>query len=393
MQWHDFVFSNQPRQRLLRHIVFWTAWWLYFSAIYWYNQHIHGIAYDKFIKLGSHIFIKSFLLLFIHAIACYIFIYFLLPRYLIKSKWLKLIAGTLLLSILLFVAGYLLYKWVFPFVNFIFSSPADSTNMPLLWNSTSIVLLNAPKVVAAAAIIKLMKYWWLKQKEKENLERERISTELELLKAQIRPGFLFNALNNIYAYSLAASPRASEMLLKLSDLLSYMLYECDKPLVPVEKEIEMMIEYMDMEKIRQNENLEMEVSVKGELSDKKIAPFLLLPFIENSFKKISQMTERPWINMEIKMEEDIFSMKLVNGMKPEISDRPELLQNVLANVEKRLTLLYPGRHELKINVEQEMFIVLLKIQLYETLFPSTNGIYKTHDKEIAEEETNSYAQQ
>ena len=94
------------------------------------------------------------------------------------------------LGILLFIAGYLQYKWVFPFVNFLFGSPADSSHMPLLWISTSIGLLNAPKVVAAAAIIKLMKYWWVKQKEKETMERERISTELELLKAQ-QKGYKF----------------------------------------------------------------------------------------------------------------------------------------------------------------------------------------------------------
>ena len=393
MQWHDFVFSNRLWPRLLRHIVFWGVWCLYFFGIYWYNQHITGYSSQAFTTLGSHIFLKSFLLVFLHAITCYAFIYFLLPRYLTTSKWLKLITGTLLLSISLFVAGYFLYKWVFPFVNFILGSPADNTNLPLLWSSASIGLLNAPKVVAAATAIKLVKNWWLKQKEKEGLERERISTELELLKAQIRPGFLFHALNNIYAYSLAASPRASEMLLKLSDLLSYMLYECDKPLVPVEKEIEMMNDYMDMEKIRQNENIEMDLSVKGELSGKRIAPFLLLPFIENSFKQIGQMTEGPWINMEIKMEENIFSMKLINGMKPEISGRPELHENVLANVEKRLTLLYPERHELKITVAQEMLIVLLKIQLDETQFPlAKNVIYETHDKGIAEEEIKSYAQ-
>jgi hypothetical protein len=284
-----------------------VIWWLYFSIIYWYNQHITGFSYNNFIKLGSHTFLKSFLLLFIHAIACYSFIYFLLPRYLIKSKWLKLTAGILLLSILIFVTGYLLCRWVYPFVNSIFNHPPDSINTNLLWISISIGLLNTPKVVGAAVAIKLMKYWWLKQKEKESLEREKINTELQLLKAQIRPGFLFNALNNIYAYSLAGSPRASEMLLKLSDLLSYMLYECDKALVPLEKEIEMMKQYMLLEKIRLDENLEMEVSVKGKLSGKKIAPFLLLPFIENSFKHCRSMTEQPWVNMEIKIEEDIFS--------------------------------------------------------------------------------------
>jgi sensor histidine kinase YesM len=393
MQWHDFVFSNQPRQRFLRHFIFWAAWWLYFSAIYWYNQHIIEFAYDKFIKLGSYVLLKSFLLLFIHALACYVFIYFLLPRYLLKSKWLKLTTGVFLLSILVVVTGYLMYGLVFPFVESIFNNRAVDANTALLWTSISIGLLNASKVIAAAATIKLMKYWWLKQKEKERLEKERINTELQLLKAQIRPGFLFKALNNIYAYSLAGSPRASEMLLKLSDLLSYMLYECDQPLVPLEKEIEMMKEYMALEKIRMADSLEMEIEVKGRTQNKLIAPFLLLPFIENSFKHGNAMTEKCWISLEIKVEENAYLIKLINGISPEISSQPGFYGNGLVNVQKRLNLLYPSRHELKMTAEEEVFLVILKIQLEESPSPPVSGQNEINDIETTKEQTTIYVEQ
>jgi sensor histidine kinase YesM len=364
MRWHNFIFSNQTRQRFLRHAIFWLTWWLYFSAIYYlYHQTQPGTGIGTYVNLGADIFLKSFLLLLIQAIGCYTFIYFLLPRYLVKAKWLKLTTGILLLCIIIVIAGYFVHGWLFPFVDVIFNNPPVKTNLPVLWSSISAGLLNAPKVVGAAAAIKLMKRWWLKEKEKERLEKEKINTELQLLKAQIRPGFLFNALNNIYAYSLAGSPRAPEMLLRLSDLLSYMLYECDKSLVPLEKEIEMMKEYIALEKIRRVDSLEMEVTVKGELTGKTIAPFLLLPFIENSFKQSSLMTERPWINMQLKMEGDKFSMKLINGITQEVRHIQEVNANGLADVQKRLTLLYPEKYELKKSTEQEMFIVFLSIQL------------------------------
>jgi hypothetical protein len=364
MQWHDFVFSNQNRQRFLRHTAFWLSWWLYFSTIYYmYHQTQPVTGFGTYVNLGSDIFLKSFLLLLIQAIACYTFIYFLLPRYLVKAKWLKLITGILLLCTIIVIAGYFVHAWLFPFVDSILNNPPAKTSLPVAWSSISAGLLNAPKVVGAAAAIKLMKRWWLKQKEKERLEREKINTELQLLKAQIRPGFLFNALNNIYAYSLASSPRAPEMLLKLSDLLSYMLYECDKPLVPLEKEIEMMKEYIALEKIRRADSLEMEVTVKGEITGKTIAPFLLLPFIENSFRQSSLMAERPWINMQLKMEGDKFSMKLINGITQAVPGSPDFHPNGLANVQKRLTLLYPEKYELKASTEQEMFMVFLNIQL------------------------------
>jgi hypothetical protein len=328
-----------------------------------YHQTQPAAGIGTYVNLGSDILLKSFLLLLIQAIACYTFIYFLLPRHLIKAQWLKLTTGILLLCIIVVIAGYYVHGWLFPLVDSIFNNPPAKTSLPVVWSSINAGLLNAPKVVGAAVAIKLMKRWWLKQKEKERLEREKITTELQLLKAQIRPGFLFNALNNIYAYSLAGSPRAPEMLLRLSDLLSYMLYECDKPLVPLEKEIEMMKEYIALEKIRRADSLEMEVTVKGELAGTTIAPFLLLPFIENSFKQSSLMTERPWINMQIKMENDKFSMKLINGITHEISGSPEFHGNGIANVQKRLTLLYPEKYELKASTEQEMFIVFLSIQL------------------------------
>jgi LytS/YehU family sensor histidine kinase len=283
--------------------------------------------------------------------------------YLAKSKWLKLTAGTVVACILLFVTGYLICSVIFPFVDFIFNQPATASQASLLWTSISVGLLNAPKVIGAAIAIKLMKYWWLKQKEKESLEKEKIKMQLQLLKAQLQPEFLFNSLNNILSFSLAGSSRASEMLLKLSDLLSYMLYECDEPLVSLEKEIEMMKKYMALGIISNNDNLEIQLRVKGDLTGKKIAPFLLFPFIEKSFNQSSNMIEQPWVDIEIKTDGDIFFMKIVKGMVPNISGQPEFYISELTNVQKRLTLLYPGKHELKTSSEQETFAVLLKIQL------------------------------
>ena len=394
MQWYDFIFSNHLRQRWLRHTLFWLTWWLYFSAIYYlYRQRPPGISIGTYVNLGSDIFLKSFLLLLIQAIACYTFIYLLLPRYLVKSKWLKLTAGILLLCIIIVIASYFVHGQLFPFVDAIFNNPPPKTNLPVLWSGISTGLLNAPKVVGAAAAIKLMKRWWLKQKEKERLEREKINTELQLLKAQIHPGMLFNTLNNIYSLARSASPKAPDMLMKLSDLLSYMLYECDKPKVPLDKELTMMKEYMALEKIRFDNRLEMQIIIKGDPSDKYIAPFLLLPFIENSFKQCIHVPEQPWINMEIKIEDSFVVLQLLNGI-PLIHEEQTIAGSIdLVNVQKRLQLLYPDRHELKMNAEEEIFAVILKIQLEEPSSLPVEGEYKTTHKEMAEEQTNIYVEQ
>jgi len=368
MQWHEFVFSKKLAYRLFRHSIFWVAWLIYFSLCqYLFVKSLSGgpVHENSYVTVGSFLLLKTFLLVLMDAVGCYTFIYFLLPQF-IKGKWLKPFVSTLLLSILMFGAAWFMYWSVFPFVDSLFGQYKANSYFTKFWPAVNLGLIDPLKVVAAAAIIKYVKYWWVKQKESERFEREKLTTELQLLKAQVQPAFLFTALNNIYVFSLAASPRAPEMLLKLSDLLSYMLYECNEALVPLDKEVEMMKGYMALEKIRLNDAIEMELSVKGSMGDKMIAPFLLLPFIENSFKQSSSVNEQVWMNMEISIDSDTFTMKLANGILPDTDALQAFSEYGLANVKKRLSLIYPQRHELKINQHSEMLTVLLKIQLTET---------------------------
>ncbi len=150
-------------------------------------------------------------------------------------------------------------------------------------------------------------------------------------------------------------------MLQLSDLLSYLLYECDEAKVALEKEISMMKEYMLLEKEKYGNKLELEIVIRGNMDHQMIAPLLLLPFIENSFKHCNSETEQPWINLDINVENEVLSMKLLNGVDPMAGDQtlPEL-----TNIERRLQLLYPGKHELKRYIEQEIYVVLLKIVLH-----------------------------
>jgi two-component system LytT family sensor kinase len=365
MRLHDFIFSEQPGKRLQRHLLFWLVWWLYFSLCdYLYQQPIPGLLIKPvFINVGSNIVVKFLLLVFLYTIACYTILYYVMPM-IIKKR--RLPAALLIISLagFLYGAAYVLFWNVFPFIDYILGSSVELKTGTRFWPAIYLGLITPLKVIAVAVAIKYVKGWWLKQKENERLNREKINAELQLLKAQVHPDFLFKTLNNIYTHSLSSSPQTPGMLLKLSDLLSYMLYDCDKQVVPLDKEVEMMKEYMQLEKIRHDDKPEMELNIRGELHGKYIPPFLLLPFIENSFKHSSQVTEQSWINMDIRMNDQDFSMKLTNGLSGEINPG-SFRTNGLANVQKRLTLLYPGRHKLKINTEQEMLIVQLTIRLQE----------------------------
>ncbi len=363
MRWHEFVFSGEKKYKVLRHLAFWSSWWLYFILCFsLFQQPIAGRIRPYYLAPGDHLPLKTFLLLSLFALACYPLIYFILPK-IIKGKLLKAAGYFVLLCTSLYLASHFLYWNIFSSIDSFLGTTRINQQLSRPWPAVNLGLMNFVKVAAAAAIIKYLKYWWLKQKESQRLEKEKINAELQLLKAQVHPDFLFKTLNNIYTHALSSSPRTSGMLLKLSDLLSYMLYECDRPTVPLEKEIEMMKEYMQLEKIRYNDDPEIQVNIKGDPDGNSIAPFLLLPFIENSFNHCRQMTEQFWINMDIRIEGNNFSMKLTNGISENLPDQSLMNTNGLANVQKRLSLLYPGIHELKMTTEQEMFIVLLNIGL------------------------------
>ena len=191
---------------------------------------------------------------------------------------------------------------------------------------------------------------------------KKVTAELQLLKAQVHPHFLFNTLNNIYSFSLESSPKTPGLILKLSSLLSYMLYDCKAEEVLLEKEIEIMKNYIDLEKERYGNKIEISWDIEGDVKDKYIAPLLMLPFLENAFKHgTSEQLEKPWLSVDISVKNDILKCKIVNSKNEYV---PVSNHGIgIQNVKKRLTFIYPGKHELKMNDEGNFFVVSLLIGL------------------------------
>lgn len=312
MKWFELVFSERSPQRYSRHVIFWIAWWLYFAASFFIvQQGFKDAGTPKWIFV---IFIKTFFILLSHVFITYSFIYFLLPRFILKGRYLAFAAGILASSAFTITWSYSCYALLFPLFDASFHLSTAITKNLLIWNSITGGLISAMKVVAAATAIILLKRWYLKQKENERLEREKITVELQLLKAQIHPDVLFSSLDNIYLYAQNNTAKACELLLKLSDLLSYILYECDQPQVLLSKEIKMIKDYMALEKARMGNQLEMSIVVKGDAENKLIAPLILLPFVENSILYCGyNKLEKTWINLDIRIQGDDLSMKLING--------------------------------------------------------------------------------
>jgi len=173
-------------------------------------------------------------------------------------------------------------------------------------------------------------------------------------------------LNNIFQMTQHGDKqRAAVLLLNLADILSYMLYDCENNLVPLEKEIKMIKDYLVLEKTRAGERLEMDMAIKGETRDKMIAPLLLFSFLENSFSFFThKKSERNWINVEFVVEVDAITMKLIHGKAEENS--MELVQeSAMGKAMRWLEFYYRDRYELKTTVAPDMRMIFLKIQLHE----------------------------
>jgi two-component system, LytTR family, sensor histidine kinase AlgZ len=215
---------------------------------------------------------------------------------------------------------------------------------------------------ASPMILKFFKLCTIKQREWIRAQQERITAELQLLKAQVHPHFLFNTLNNIYYCSMNNSPKTPGLILKLSSLLSYMLYDCKAEEVRLEKEIEIIKNYIDLEKDRYGNKIEISWSVEGDIKDKFISPLLMLPFLENAFKlSASEQIEKPWLSVDISVKSDILRCKIANS-KNEFAPYTENGIGI-TNVKKRLELICHGRYELKLNDEGNFFVVSLLVKM------------------------------
>ena len=362
-----FIFSNKPEYRIKRHLLFWATWVVFMGFLYAftplpsqlnYLQRLPNSTTDAVLYLPIHIFLS------------YTLMYFLIPRYIVKGRYLLavfwlvvLVLATGCLSAI--VSLYVLFpvkEALLPSHLIVRYRPSDSPGLSAFYLSLLAGLRGGLSVGGIAAAIKLMKHWYTEGQRNLRLQKENAESQLQILKAQVHPHFLFNTLNNIYSFTQNTSSTASAMVMGLSDILRYMLYECNKPLVPLAKELKMTEEYIDLERIRYGNALEMDINLPGDTDGLHVAPLMLLPFIENCFKHgISNILDQPWLSLHVTIEDRTMTMKLLNSKPARPSHRTPGIG--IDNVRKRLALLYPGKHELVINEEEEVFIVILKLEL------------------------------
>ncbi len=221
-------------------------------------------------------------------------------------------------------------------------------------------------VVGASTIAKIISDWAKHQRERSELQTQTMQSELRFLKSQINPHFLFNTLNNLYALTLKKSDKAPEIVIKLSEMMRYMLYECNEKQVPLAKEVNYIRNYLDLEALRQGKDVAINFEVKGQVTDQQIAPLMFIPFLENSFKHgLNHHISKGFVNIRLDVEQKKVRLFIENS-KPDSIPMPEHPRSGgigLVNVRRRLNILYPEQYDLKIINQPNTYAVDLKLEL------------------------------
>lgn len=349
----NLTLSNQFSYRIGRHVLFWTMCVVFFGTIYG--------SFWNYGPTGTNAYIEAAMYLPLHMFMSYMILYFLFPRYLFTGKYFSLAIGIIILIPLTALFSFLVAQWwITPY------REASGIEPP----SKNIVqgfmagLRGSNTVAGFAAAIKLVKHWYFKKEENTLLEKEKLKAELEVLKVQLQPHFLFNTLNNLYSLILQQSKQAPEVVLKLSELLRYILTESAKSKIPLTRELSILKNYINLEQLRFGNRLDININIQGDLDNKLIAPLLLLPLIENAFKHgANKIIEQPWMSLDIVVNENRLKFKLINGKATQLENNLFSSGIGLQNLEKRLSLLYPDKYDLRITNEDESFLVSLHLAL------------------------------
>ncbi|MCB0853828.1 MAG: histidine kinase, partial [Bacteroidetes bacterium] len=202
------------------------------------------------------------------------------------------------------------------------------------------------------------------EKAQQEQQKERLKSELSFLRSQISPHFIFNILNSIVYLIRSNAAQAESVTIKLSELIRHMLYTSEKEQIPLEKEIGYLENYISLQKIRFEEDVEINFEVEGNAGNHFIEPMILIPFVENAFKHGVGLLDDAIIEVLVNIEGGHFSFFVRNKIAPETSEEKDFSSGIgLKNVKRRLELLYPFTHKLAINQEENWFIVHLELKL------------------------------
>jgi two-component system, LytTR family, sensor kinase len=337
------------KKEILLHILFWMIYVLNEAATY-PSEYID--------KMGFwNIVFKEFAVILVYIVFFYVNYLYLIPRYFSKKKYLRFLGFLLILeiiTIILFIIDAYFLDWLYDTNNY-FVQDRISCLVYLIFQTFFYL------VVSTGA--RFTRDWFQTQKLKEELQQYKVSAELALLKYQLNPHFLFNSLNNIYSLIISKSDKLEESILKLSDLMRYILKNTEDEMVPLSEEIKFLQSFTDLQKLRLSKPSIVDFSVTGNSNKLLIRPMILIPFIENTFKHGDLVTENAKISIGIDILNKTINLNVSNRIAESNQTKDSISGIGIPNVRRRLEILYSGRYSLNINSQNGYFKVELSLVL------------------------------
>ncbi len=338
-------FKNWLSKAEAHHITFWLA---AFLLLLLFDGLQHGFWFA---------FVTETVNLFFYLLVVYFNLYYLIPRYLNAKNYafytLLLLLSVAVVTPLRVVIFYFLFTYY------------PDTQSVIVLNRHWYFLVNLT-VACVSTVYKIISDWARLEREQKELQNQSMQSELRFLRSQINPHFLFNTLNNLYALTLKKSDIAPDIVLKLAEMMRYMLYECNEKQVFLHKEISYLKNYLDLEKLRQSENMHISFETDGIVGEQKIAPLLFIPFLENSFKHgLNHHLSHGFVHIKLKIFPNSVTFFIENNKANKMPVTTHKISGGigLVNVKQRLALLYPKLHELKIEDSPDTYKICLTLNL------------------------------
>ncbi|MBI9064066.1 MAG: histidine kinase [Marinilabiliaceae bacterium] len=342
---------------------------LFIHLLFWLPLPIFLLSTSKHLLFGTFITNEGnfeaavFYGLVFNAVLFYVTLYQLLPFYFKQRRY---FAGLMLSVGFCFVMCVCeaLVDYVFISTVYTPSNLKGYEDSVLQYALLSSIIMNMPIFILSVSC-RFVKDWYTNEKAKQKLKEEKLISELQFLKSQVNPHFLFNTLNNLFGMARQAKALSvADGIVKLSNMMRYMLYDSESEFVSLEKEISYLHDYIELQKLRIGtaNKMDLQVDLNACQSQLKIAPLLLIPFVENAFKHGISVKEPSKISIGLHTDENTVTFKVSNSINKLRQNRHEDSSGFgLKNVQKRLDLIYPDRSHLDIKEEEDIYSISLNI--------------------------------
>lgn len=346
------ILKTYSRYKIIGQLSFWLCSVIFAVTAFY-------VASDQQLILNSELLLQALIPNIGFALAVYVNLYVLVPR-LLKQK--NYIFYTFWLLILLSVSSILIQTLLV----YGLQTKSFADQFASMFSSH---FFTTAFYVGITSLFKFVKDWIQLQEMRlrySQIEREKLEAELNTLKSQLNPHFLFNCLNNVYSLALTNSPKTPEIILKLSDLMRHVLYESRENFIPVKKELDFLSNFIELQKIRLNNKIDIDYSISGIIPDLKVIPLIFEPFIDNAFKHgLKNPAPSPYIHIAISFHEKTMRSTIINNYKHVNTPHSNQSSGIgLKNIEKRLEYLYPkADYRYEVVKTPETFTILLEVQL------------------------------